>query len=192
MTGTAIEYFELPELPGRKFFACGPLRATIATDVCAGNWRASNESGAGGRLHCRRCPFGARHAGLADANLSLLRGTKTCARCHALAPRLIKKHMCVSCANREYEAVKGRNCKGTAPTKLTAEMLARRSVSYLAGGELKTRVVERALDQDELIVAVLRDEPKAVRFAFRAPKRMQKFVDGICDGTKNALNAEGQ
>lgn len=51
--------------------------------------------------------------------------------------------------------------------KLTAEMLVRRSVSYLTGGEFKTRVVDRSVDQDEVIAAVLRDEPKAVRFVFR-------------------------
>lgn len=186
MTVPSVEYFEIPELPGRKFFACGPLRATIATDVCAGNWRASNESAAGGRLHCKRCEIGARHAGQADSNMSALHGLRICARCHRLATRLISKHICVSCYNRSREALLGRNAKGTKPVELTAEMLVRRSVSYLSGGEFKTRVIERAVDQDEVIVAVLRDEPKAVRFAFRAPQRMRAMVDGINDGTAEA------
>nr|CUV26864.1 protein of unknown function [Ralstonia solanacearum] len=48
-------------------------------------------------------------------------------------------------------------------------MLARRSVSYMAGGEVRTKVVERAVDTLEVVVAVLRDEKQAPRFGWRAP-----------------------
>lgn len=180
-----IEYFELPELPGRKFFACGPLRATIATDVCAGNWRASNEAGTGGRLHCRRCLIGAQHAGQADSSLSPLHGVRVCARCHRLAPRLIFKHLCVSCQNREYEVLKRRNSKGTVPIKHAP--LHRRTIEYLAAGQWRSRTIERTVDMDEMIVAVLRDEPRTVRFAFRAPARVRSLIDGIDDGTEQAV-----
>lgn len=167
---TGPEYFEMPELPGRRYFACGPLRATIEVSACSANWRLANDGrDICGTVQCRRCPVGAVHAGGADANLSPLRGTLTCARCHRGATRLIFGHICVSCANRQYEALKGRNCKGSQPEKLTAEMLARRSVSYMAGGEVRTKVVERAVDTLEVMVAVLRDEKRAPRFGWRAP-----------------------
>ncbi|MBR8239513.1 hypothetical protein [Burkholderia multivorans] len=109
------------------------------------------------------------HGELMDTLLgTLARDSSDAARKVLEAFRALGKHICVSC-NRSREALLGRNAKGTKPVDLTAEMLVRRSVSYLSGGEFKTRVIERAVDQDEVIVAVLRDEPRAVRFAFRSP-----------------------
>jgi hypothetical protein len=48
-------------------------------------------------------------------------------------------------------------------------MLAPRVVAYMAGGEVRTKVVERAVDTVEVIVAALRDEKQAPRFGWRAP-----------------------
>ena len=58
-------------------------------------------------------------------------------------------------------------------------MLQRHAVTYLAGGELKTRAIEHAVDQDEVIVAILRDEPKAVTFAFQPPASAWAVVAGM-------------
>ncbi|MGY3551177.1 hypothetical protein [Bradyrhizobium sp. USDA 4469] len=165
-------YFEMPELPGRRYFACAPLRCTLSVDACVANWRTSDEAGmVGGNVQCKHCSVGARHAGGADANTSPLRGTLTCARCHRGAMRLIRGMICVSCYNREREALQGRNGKGNAPVQLTAEMLGRRSVTYQAGGEVRTKVVERALDTVEVMVAALRDEKQAPRFGWRGRAR---------------------
>ncbi|MDO3558292.1 hypothetical protein [Ralstonia pseudosolanacearum] len=170
MNAATVQYFEMPEMPGRVYFACAPLRCTLSVDACVANWRASNEAGpVGGNVQCKRCSVGARHAGGVDANASPLRGTMTCARCHRSATRLIRQHICVSCFNREREAILGRNCKGSRPEKLTAEMLGQRAISYQAGGEVRTRVVERSVDTVEVMVAVLRDEKQAPRFGWRAP-----------------------
>ncbi|MDO3518138.1 hypothetical protein [Ralstonia pseudosolanacearum] len=182
--GTAPEYFEMPELPGRVYFACAPLRCTLSVDACVANWRASIEASVvGGNVQCKHCPVGARHAGGADANTSPLRGTLTCARCHRGSTRLIRGMICVSCYNREREALQGRNGKGNAPVLLTAEMLGRRSISYLAGGEVRTKVVERAVDTVEVVVAVLRDEKQAPRFGWRAPglRRAEEGSDTAVD-----------
>lgn len=73
---------------------------------------------------------------------------------------------CVSCKNREYEFLKGRNAKGTAPVKLRS--LCRRRIRYMAGTEPRSLVVQHSLDTDELIVAALRDSPNRVRFGFGA------------------------
>lgn len=165
-------YFEMPELPGRLYFACAPLRCTLSVDACVANWRASADSGlVGGNVQCKRCSVGARHAGGADANTSPFRGTLTCARCHRGAMRLIRGMICISCYNREREALKGLNRKGTRPEKLTAEMLGRRSISYQAGGAVRTKVIERAIDTLEVMVAVLRDEKQAPRFGWRGELR---------------------
>ena len=85
--------------------------------------------------------------------------------------RLIRGMICISCYNREREALKGLNRKGTRPEKLTAEMLGRRSISYQAGGAVRTKVIERAIDTLEVMVAVLRDEKQAPRFGWRGELR---------------------
>ncbi|MCD9228931.1 hypothetical protein ACPPTR_10485 [Ralstonia pseudosolanacearum] len=162
-----LVYFEMPELPGRRYFTCTPLRAILDVDACAANWRQTTEGDGGGCVQCRRCPVGAVHADGADTNPSPFRGTNTCARCHRGATRLIRQHLCVSCFNREREALKGSNRKGTRPEKLTAEMLACRAVSYMAAGEVRTKVVDRAVDAVEVMVAVLRDEKQKPSFGWR-------------------------
>ncbi|WP_407122184.1 hypothetical protein [Bradyrhizobium sp. STM 3561] len=160
-------YFDMPELPGRLYFACGPLRATLEIDACADNWRRANIDRDISRLKCRGCQIGAEHAGERGANTHPLRGTTTCGRCHRGASRLIHGHLCVSCFNRERELIKGRNGKGTPPIKLAR--LDPRSVTYQrADRTVHTRAIDRTVDMEEVLVAVLRDEQQAVRFGFRA------------------------
>ncbi|MGF6806057.1 hypothetical protein OKW30_001183 [Paraburkholderia sp. Clong3] len=167
-------YFELGELPGRQHFHCDRLRATLSTDACGHRWKTAGEATAGTRwLTCKNCHVGARHAGELDANPSPIKGRKICARCHVLATRLIHKHLCVSCYNRQREQMIGKNAKGTKPIKLA--QLVQRTISYMVRGKLETKTVERCLDTTELIIAVLRDEKQAVRFGWRAPARMRGF-----------------
>ncbi|WP_175108354.1 hypothetical protein [Pararobbsia alpina] len=99
---------------------------------------------------------------------------KICARCHLTASRLIAKHLCISCYNRQREQVIGANAKGTKPVKLPP--LHRRSISYMAGGKLKTETIDRSLDTTELIVAVLRDERYAVQFGWQAPAGVRALL----------------
>ncbi|SEI80421.1 hypothetical protein SAMN05192539_1004163 [Paraburkholderia diazotrophica] len=186
-----IEYYEMDLMPGRKFFRCEPLRASITAEECDRRWRAGNmllSQAAGARksfvdgfdadassdasmrcVTCRGCPIGARHAGVQDANPSQLKGTTVCSRCHQGCTRLIGKHLCISCYNRQREQLVGKNRKGTAPVKL--EPLRRRSISYLAAGQLHTKTVEHSLDMNELIVAVLRDETHAMKFVPTLPAK---------------------
>lgn len=160
-----VEYFSNPDLPGRSFFQCSRLRATLASTSCADMWRKANGGeDEGARGNCKLCPIGAVHAGEVAASMSPLKNTLTCARCHRGATRLIGKHVCVSCYNRAREFVLGRNAKGTAP--IHAQKLSPRRVRYLLGDEV--RIVSRQLtaDTDELIVALLRDSRKKVVFAW--------------------------
>lgn len=159
---TAVQYSSRPDLPGRLFFACDRMRASLTTDACASFWRASNRASDGGRECCQRCPMGALHAGEAQASTSPLRLTPICARCHRPSSRLIGGHRCVSCYNREREVLRGRNAKGAPPVKLTC--LERRRVRYLAGDEPCTLAIAHSLDTAELVVAALRDTSNRVRF----------------------------
>jgi hypothetical protein len=161
-----VDYFTRPEVPGRNYFRCERMRATISTEACAGFWRGSNGGGHCERDTCLRCPIGAMHAGEAQASTSPLRLAPICARCHRPSSRLIGGMRCVSCYNRERELLRGRNAKGTAPVKLTC--LARRRVRYMAGDEPCSLVVQHSLDTDELVVAALRDSSNRVRFGFGA------------------------
>ncbi|WNC88836.1 hypothetical protein RI103_14125 [Paraburkholderia sp. FT54] len=160
-------YFEFAELPCRQHFVCDRLRATLSTDACGDRWKAAGVATANARwITCKNCRIGARHAGAINANPSPFRAVKICARCHLTASRLIAKHLCISCYNRQREQVVGKNAKGTRPVKLAP--LHRRSISYVTGGTLKSMTVERSLDAMELIVAVLRDEACSVQFGWQA------------------------
>lgn len=159
-----VEYSELPEVPGKLYFRCDRQRATLSTTACAESWRRADDLNDGSCHACKLCPIGAVHAGEVAASRSPLKGTLTCARCHRTAGRLISGMVCVSCKNREYELVKGRNAKGAAPVKL--QRLCQRRVFIRHGDELRVLVRQRSVDTDELIVAALRDSKKAVTFAW--------------------------
>ncbi len=60
----------------------------------------------------------------------------------------------------------GKNGKGSPPVKW--QTLARRTIAYRrSDGTMAERSIDRAADTDELVVAVLRDERKAVQFGWR-------------------------
>ena len=157
-----VEYFENPLLPGKPMFRCDRLSASLQVASCAGMW---NEANAGGHpperlFRCLQCPLGAEHAGVGDANMSPLRGTTICSRCHRTDLRLIGGNVCVSCQNRAYEWLKGKNAKGKAPVKHPP--LVRRSVRYVCGGEVRVLARNLTASSDELVVELLRDSPKRV------------------------------
>lgn len=159
-------YFEIEITPDVKYFNCEGMRATLAVTACAGNWRRGHHEGDLARQRCKGCEIGALHAGEAGANRSPFLGTRICARCHRSESRLIHKHLCVSCYNREREVLLGRNAKGNKPSKLKA--LDARSVVYRGSdGIVQMRTIDRTLNTAEVVVAILRDQRKAVRFGFR-------------------------
>lgn len=132
-------------------------------------WLEGNRKSCDDRfLLCRGCAIGAQHAGVGDATLSPLYATSICARCGSGATRLIHGHLCVSCANRQYEYKKGRNARGNAP--VTHPTLYRISIRYMAGGKVKTKTRDDAVSSLELIIGALRDEPKQVTFGMLSPR----------------------
>lgn len=169
-----VEYFGLPETPGVSYFRCERLRATLPMESCGKMWKQANHQKEEGRIACRCCPIGAAHAGETAASLSPLKNTLICARCHRRANRLVGKHICVSCKNREYEYLKGRNAKGGKPIKLKS--LGPRTLTYLAGDELRTLHLPLSLDMEELIVAALRDSANRVRFMFGSMQWLSQLL----------------
>lgn len=164
-----VEYFELPELPGRAMFRCEPLKANLAVASCADMWRQAAQRGAPERLdRCRNCHLGAKHAGVRDASLSPLHGAMVCGRCHTGTTRLIHGHLCPSCYNRQLEYLKGRNAKGNAPKY--HPVLWRIAIRYMAGGRIKTLCRPHVVSSEELVIAALRDEAKQVTFGPTARK----------------------
>ena len=158
-----ISYRQVPELPGTTFFDCTRLLAGLTTSACADMWRSTNEGHSERYTACRSCLIGAAHAGVSNASRSPIRGALVCARCGRSATRLIHKHICVSCANREYELIKGRNARGMVPTRLAP--LAPRQVFYRAVGRTHAIRRERTTHAGELVIAALRDSVHSVEFA---------------------------
>lgn len=158
----AVEYFESPLLPGRRMFRCERLSASLQVSACSAMWVEANAAGATPErlFRCRQCPLGAEHAGVGDANMSPLRGSGICSRCHRSDLRLIGGNVCVACKNREYEWLKGRNAKGSRPVKHPP--LNRRVVRYVAGGEVRVLARPHTTSADELVVELLRDSAKRV------------------------------
>ena len=164
-----IQYFERPEIPGKPHFQCDKLRATLSVSSCAGMWRQANHDNIERLSRCKTCPVGATHAGETAASMSPLLGQCICARCQRTATRLIGKHLCVSCKNREYEWVTGKNAKGTAPVRMSR--LGSRTIRYFAAGEPRTLKIDLTVDNTEMVVAVLRDSKKRVQFSFNGMPR---------------------
>lgn len=167
--GAVAEYFEIAELPGVKHFTCDRYKATLSTDACAGMWRAGNHEGSEARFRCKVCPLGALHAGETAASMSPLKGMTICGRCHTGVARLIGKHLCISCYNRQREYLIGKNAKGTKPVKL-APLEARR-IRYRAGKAIRTLYMPLTVDTDELVVAALRDSRDEVQFGWNPDLR---------------------
>lgn len=164
------EYFTLTELPDRPMFRCERLSATLQVPACAARWREANDRNASERLdQCRNCSLGAKHAGAGEISLSPLRGMSICARCQQGTTRLVRRHLCVSCYNREREYLTGRNAKGSAPIKHPT--LYPIEIQFQVGDAVQ-RLQLRAASSEELIVATLRDTSKQVTFAFRSRRPM--------------------
>lgn len=187
-----VEYFESALLPGKPMFLCGRFAASLLVSRCASMWTEANGSGAPPERieRCRGCEVGAGHAGAVDPSYHRLRASGACARCHRSDLRLIGMNVCVSCQNREYEWVKGRNAKGKFP--VTHPEMWRRRVTALVGGVVKVVTREKTTATLELVVEMLRDSPDRVVFGLGRGRVMASDGRGVSrgggrGGDKNAL-----
>lgn len=157
-------YTTNPDVPGKMFFRCDRMRATLSTEACTAMWRKANDLNDGNCAGCMRCPLGAVHAGEVAASMSPLKGTLTCARCHRGSTRLIGGHLCPSCYNRAREKKYGKNGKGTAPVKIGS--IEPRRIRIKHGDEIRVVKYAETIDTMEMVVAALRDSRRKVVFAF--------------------------
>lgn len=166
----AINYYERPEMPGKRFFRCERRRADIQVSVCASMWSDGQQRGASERFWiCRGCEVGECHAGADNANKSSFYLKPVCLRCLRMTMRMINNLICVSCVNRQYEYLKGRNARGTRP--VAHPPLKKHSITYFSGGKAKTISQPHVTGLVELIVLALRDDPNRVRFSAILPPR---------------------
>ena len=165
---TQISYFGIAEAPHLSFFRCDRLNATLSQQSCAANYKASVRPSDAERLHhCRNCPVGAKHCGGQAVKLSVYYGGNICSRCRRPAGRIIHKRICVSCQNREYEIIKGKNAKGQRPVHLLP--LRQQRIKALVAGNAVELSLDRGVDKIELILSVLRNQQGEIMFGFLAP-----------------------
>lgn len=79
-----------------------------------------------------------------------------CVRCLRTDLRIVRGLVCVSCANREYEQVKGRNAKGKPPAH--AIPLRPAEITYLSDSDGRPRRISfpRVTSTLEAMLSVLR------------------------------------
>lgn len=160
-----VEYFELPELPGKQMFRCERRNATLQVASCASMWKQANsKSTIECNMTCRTCPLGAVHAGEGDVQMSHLRGIEICSRCHRVGMRLISGDICVSCWNRAREVLVGKNARGRKP--LNHPPIVPHEITVLSGKKLVTIKRKHAICTEELVIAALRDSTRQVFFGF--------------------------
>lgn len=150
-------------IPGATVFRCERMTATLQVSSCARMW-ADARDGKGMNDRCRGCSVGAAHNGSPDPSTSPICGRPVCARCGGQGQRLIGRNVCVSCKNREYEWLKGRNAKGKPPA--CHPTLERRRVVYRCGSSVRVLQRELTASTGELVIELLRDSPTRVAIGF--------------------------
>jgi len=167
MQSPNVDYFELPELPGKPMFTCQRRAATLQPGACAAMWRTANDNLSPNRtLACRGCQIGADHADVPNSSSSQIRGVAMCVRCHRVGLRLVAGHtLCVSCWNREREYLVGRNARGKPP--VTHPVLHRTQAWGVVSGVVQGWALARATSVLEALVMALRDSQQQVMFGFK-------------------------
>lgn len=150
-----VEYSTYPGLD-MPMFRCPALSAKLSVRACADRYnRAQGTSKeAQACLICRDCKVGAGHAGKSLVHRSWLFGKAICPRCGQPTTRMIHDRLCVSCANRQYEWIKGTNAKG-APVSQDRP-LSPQVLTYEVGGVTRVYRSRYAFSIVELMAQVMR------------------------------------
>lgn len=157
-----------------ELFTCTRQRGdlTLTPHGCAQMWRrALHQKLEPGMMPspCRGCAIGAAHAG---EKLPELRAPSVvdgiCCRCHRGAMRVIYGRLCVSCFNREREWIKGKNAKGTRPTRM--QPLVPVSIACLVESVAAEVTLPLATGILEAALSFLRKEQRPVLFARPMPR----------------------
>lgn len=150
-------------VPGQQHFDCTPLRAALSTAACAKRWQVAPKGAA-----CYGCSLGQVHH--ADHNTAAPRANvqqacpdNACLRCGRTDLRVIRLHgLCISCANRRSEALRGRNGKGTRPVKFKLPKFELEAIFLLPNGKTE-RHLGVGGDVSEALWRLLRELPAGAK-----------------------------
>lgn len=157
----SVEYFAIEGVPGR-YFECPSGMGRLSVKSCAENYCIGQQGASAryARLRCHGCGIGALHAaqqsGKPDpscAGRPMLSGRRICARCLRPSLRIIGGHLCVSCYNRQREALV-RQASGIASSHKRAPGSLR--VLVVDGQRLSVMRVDRAASALEAAVIAAR------------------------------------
>ena len=152
---------------------CERRELTLTHRGCGRLWEAAQAKHAAKKLQpwegivtCRTCPVGARNAGRQAEAVFVPAAILAayCPRCSRPASRLINERLCVSCYNRDREALVGRDAKGNRPALCDRVHDAR----FVVIGDGRDREVSvcRVLDAAEAMRRVARDAKAPILFGW--------------------------
>ena len=147
--------------PTLEMMRCERRNMTLSRPGCAKLWLSANTGEKDrrpkpweGRAACVVCPLGALNAGVeqspAAGAVESIR--MICPRCERPAQRLIHDRLCVSCYNREREALIGKNAKGGRP-RLCDVLHARKIAVTDAAGTRDVRAPSVASASEVMLAA---------------------------------------
>ena len=151
-----------------ELFHCRRQNMRLTAGGCSRLWLSAQEKenepqAWEGRSACVTCPIGATNSGRVVSPVAEEVATlkRVCPRCMRVAPRLINHRLCVSCYNRQAEADKGKNAKGTRPR--LCDRLHEIDVTVVAGHGVHIIHSARVTGATEVIVHIAR-RAKATTF----------------------------
>lgn len=149
-------------VPGRQHFDCQPLRGALSTADCAKRWAVAPKGSA-----CADCRLGQLHHSdhLPTSSTTVQQACphNACLRCGRTDLRIIHIHgLCVSCANRRLEVLRGRNGRGTRPQKFALPRFELEAVVKMPKGMTELRI-GLGVDLAEALWRLLRELPDSAR-----------------------------
>ena len=163
---------------GLEMVSCDRRRMTLTRTGCASLYRSAATTTVKpweGRAACVGCALGAARAGLptAAAGPAAPVGSHWCVRHEGPAERVIQGRVCVSCYNREREALgstASAKTKAKPGIRTLAALLTVHALTVLHGGRVRHLVSPVARDRREAIEALATKLPGGFAIG-RAPMR---------------------
>ena len=160
-------------LGGSEMMRCVRRDMTLTQAGCGRLWEAAQAKHAATKLQpwegittCRTCPIGAKNAGTPMEAVFQPAAVLACIcpRCDRPAARLINKRLCISCYNRDREALIGRDAKGNRPRLCDQLHDERLAISTDGGTRIET--VTRVIGPTEAMLRVARDAKGPISFGW--------------------------
>ena len=159
--------------PTPTIMRCDRRTMTLTAAGCGRLWSAAQVKYAEktlqpweGMATCRTCPIGAKNAGreveaVFQPAAALAR---ICPRCTRPASRLIKERHCISCYNRDQEALRGRDAKGRRPALI--DRLHTETLAVTGDGPERRVRIDHVLGPVEAMLRLARDAKAPVAFGW--------------------------